>query len=175
MDALPDFASLSDDDLALLIRGAEEEEEAISVRRRYLHARIDLLRGARVERLRDQVENGTLDLPAGGRSREPADPPRDAEAKGFEEPVHGPGHGRRVHGGEVLSGVRLAVPAAGRLPGHTRFTACAPSRGRGDASLRRSSSWAPNFSASRLSWPSARRMPPVKPTDRPRPMSIRPG
>ena len=64
MDALPDFASLSDDDLALLIRGAEEEEEAISVRRRYLHARIDLLRGARVERLRDQVENGTLDLPA---------------------------------------------------------------------------------------------------------------
>jgi len=64
VDALPDFASLSDDDLALLIRGAEEEEEAISVRRRYLHARIDLLRGARVERLRDQVENGTLDLPA---------------------------------------------------------------------------------------------------------------
>ena len=64
MDALPDFASLSDDDLSLLIRQAEGEEEAISVRRRYLHARIDVLRGARVERLRSQVENGTLDLPA---------------------------------------------------------------------------------------------------------------
>ena len=64
MDALPDFASLSDGDLALLIRGAEEEEEAISVRRRYLHGRIDMLRHARVVRLRDQVENGTLDLPS---------------------------------------------------------------------------------------------------------------
>jgi hypothetical protein len=64
VDALPDFASLSDDDLTLLIRQAEGEEEAISVRRRYLHARIDVLRGARVERLRSQVENGTLDLPA---------------------------------------------------------------------------------------------------------------
>ncbi len=64
MDALPDFASLSDDDLARLIRAAEEEEEAISVRRRYLHGRIDMLRHARVERLRDLVENGTLDLPS---------------------------------------------------------------------------------------------------------------
>jgi len=64
VDALPDFASLSDDDLARLIRGAEEEEEAISVRRRYLHGRIDMLRHARVVRLRDQVENGTLDLPS---------------------------------------------------------------------------------------------------------------
>ena len=64
MDALPDFASLSDDDLSLLIRKAEQEEEAISIRRRFLHARIDVLRGARVDRLRTQVENGTLDLPA---------------------------------------------------------------------------------------------------------------
>ena len=64
MDALPDFASLSDDDLSLLIRQAEQEEEAISIRRRFLHARIDVLRGARVDRLRTQVENGTLDLPA---------------------------------------------------------------------------------------------------------------
>ena len=64
MDALPDFASLSDDNLSLLIRQAEQEEEAISIRRRFLHARIDVLRGARVDRLRSQVENGTLDLPA---------------------------------------------------------------------------------------------------------------
>ncbi|HKY24626.1 MAG TPA: hypothetical protein VJM07_05695 [Gaiella sp.] len=84
MDALPDFASLSDDDLALLIRGAEEEEEAISVRRRFLHARIDLLRGARVERLRDQVDNGTLDLPAPATLERPifegtGDPPPEHE------------------------------------------------------------------------------------------------
>jgi hypothetical protein len=64
VDALPDFESLSDDDLARLIRATEEEEEAISVRRRYLHGRIDLLRHARVERLRGQVERGTLDLQA---------------------------------------------------------------------------------------------------------------
>jgi hypothetical protein len=84
VDALPDFASLSDDDLALLIRGAEEEEEAISVRRRFLHARIDLLRGARVERLRDQVDNGTLDLPAPATLERPifegtGDPPPEHE------------------------------------------------------------------------------------------------
>ena len=84
MDALPDFASLSDDDLALLIRGAEEEEEAISVRRRFLHARIDLLRGARVERLRDQVDKGTLDLPAPATLERPifegtGDPPPEHE------------------------------------------------------------------------------------------------
>ena len=64
MDALPDFASLSDDDLESLIRADENEEETISKRRRFLHDRIDLLRGARVERLRGMVESGTLDLPA---------------------------------------------------------------------------------------------------------------
>ncbi len=64
MDALPDFASLSDDDLEGLIRADENEEETISKRRRFLHDRIDLLRGARVERLRGMVESGTLDLPA---------------------------------------------------------------------------------------------------------------
>jgi hypothetical protein len=84
VDALPDFASLSDDDLALLIRGTEEQEEAISVRRRYLHARIDLLRGARVERLRAQVDNGTLDLPAPATLERPifegtGDPPPEHE------------------------------------------------------------------------------------------------
>jgi len=84
VDALTDFASLSDDDLALLIRGTEEQEEAISVRRRYLHARIDLLRGARVERLRAQVDNGTLDLPAPATLERPifegtGDPPPEHE------------------------------------------------------------------------------------------------
>ena len=64
MDALPDFASLSDDELERLIRAAEGEEETISVRRRYLHGRIDVLRRERVGRLRGMVESGTLDLPA---------------------------------------------------------------------------------------------------------------
>jgi hypothetical protein len=62
VDALPDFASLSDDDLERLIRATEDEEESISVRRRVLHGHIDALRAARVERLRGQVETGTLDL-----------------------------------------------------------------------------------------------------------------
>ena len=82
MDALPDFANLSDDDLARLIRGAEEEEEATSVRRRYLHRRIDLLRSARVERLRRHVEEGTLDLPSPAALERPifegtGDPPEE--------------------------------------------------------------------------------------------------
>jgi len=64
VDAFPDLASLSDDDLAALLRQAEDEEEAISGRRRSLHARIDALRGARVARLRSAVADGTFDSPA---------------------------------------------------------------------------------------------------------------
>jgi RsiG-like len=64
VDALPDLASLTDDDLERLLRATEDDEEAISVRRRALHARIDALRHERVNRLRDSVEAGTLDLPA---------------------------------------------------------------------------------------------------------------
>jgi hypothetical protein len=63
VDALPDLATLSDDELERLLRAAEEEEEAISVRRRSLHGRIDALRHERVTRLRDSVEAGTLELP----------------------------------------------------------------------------------------------------------------
>ena len=64
MDALPDLTNVSDDELEGLLRATEEEEEAISVRRRKLHERIDVLRHERVERLRESVEAGTLDLPA---------------------------------------------------------------------------------------------------------------
>lgn len=63
MDALPDLASLTDDDLDRLIDETEEAEDTISQRRRRLHARIDELRGERVERLRGQVAAGTLELP----------------------------------------------------------------------------------------------------------------
>jgi hypothetical protein len=66
VDALPELASLSDEDLERLIRSTEDEEEGISQRRRRIHDRIDALRGARVERLRGQMESGTLDLPAPG-------------------------------------------------------------------------------------------------------------
>jgi hypothetical protein len=61
-DPLPDFTSLSDDDLERLLRDAEAAEEGISKRRRELHDQIDALRGERVGRLRSQVESGTLDV-----------------------------------------------------------------------------------------------------------------
>lgn len=63
MDALPDVTTVSDDEIEGLLRSTEEEEEAISARRRKLHDRIDLLRHERVSRLRHSVEDGTLDLP----------------------------------------------------------------------------------------------------------------
>jgi hypothetical protein len=63
VDALPDLASLNAEDLDLLIRSTEDEEEEISQRRRRLHDRIDALRGERVARLRGQVAAGTLALP----------------------------------------------------------------------------------------------------------------
>ena len=62
VDAFPDLAGTDDDELALLLRATEDEEEQISVRRRLIHRRIDALRAARVERLRDQAEAGTLEL-----------------------------------------------------------------------------------------------------------------
>jgi len=64
VDALPDLAGLSDDDLERLLRDTEDEEEGISVRRRALHGRIDALRAERVGRLRGQMEAGTLAVPS---------------------------------------------------------------------------------------------------------------
>ena len=60
VNALPDLANLSDDELDRLVRATEDEEEAISQRRRRLHERIDALRAERVTRLRGQAEAGTL-------------------------------------------------------------------------------------------------------------------
>ena len=90
MDALPDFASLSDDDLERLLRGTEDEEDAVSRRRRELHERIDALRGERVARLRGQVEAGTLDLPAPAALERPlfegtGDPPADDPGEVFPD------------------------------------------------------------------------------------------
>ncbi len=64
MDAFPELSTTDDDGLDQLLRAAEEEEDAISARRRALHARIDALRHERVERLRAQAASGTLDVPA---------------------------------------------------------------------------------------------------------------
>jgi len=62
MDALPALDTLSDEDLETLLQDTEDAEEQISGRRRQLHDQIDALRSERVERLRGQVEAGTLDI-----------------------------------------------------------------------------------------------------------------
>ena len=66
VDAFPDLATTDDDELERLLRAAEEEADAISARRRALHAHIDALRHERVERLRSQAESGTLEVHAPG-------------------------------------------------------------------------------------------------------------
>jgi hypothetical protein len=62
MDALPDFSTLTDDDLRIMIRELEKEEDEISFRRRVLHGRIDILRAELVARLREQVSAGEAQL-----------------------------------------------------------------------------------------------------------------
>ncbi len=57
MEALPDFATLSDDDLKKLIDQLTREEREVSYRRRLLHGRIDILRAELVARL--QKSGGT--------------------------------------------------------------------------------------------------------------------
>ncbi len=56
MEPLPDFGSLSDDQLKELIGDAEQQEREISYQRRLLHGRIDILRAELVARL--QVSGG---------------------------------------------------------------------------------------------------------------------
>jgi hypothetical protein len=91
VDAIPDLATLSDDDLDRLIREAEEQEDAISQRRRRLHGRIDELRGERVSRLRGQVSAGTLELTAPAALERPifegtGEPPDDNEESTAADP-----------------------------------------------------------------------------------------
>ena len=62
MEPLPDFASLSDDELKLLIEDLEREESDISYRRRLIQGRIDILRAERTARLRKSVESGESSL-----------------------------------------------------------------------------------------------------------------
>ncbi|MGH3079146.1 MAG: hypothetical protein ACRDPZ_13325 [Gaiellaceae bacterium] len=62
MEPLPDLTSLTDDDLRVMIRDLEKEEDDISFRRRVLHGRIDILRAELVARLREQVSAGEAQL-----------------------------------------------------------------------------------------------------------------
>ena len=58
LEPLPDLAALTDDALRSMIRELEREEDDISLRRRFLHGQIEILRATRYARLRD----GTLDV-----------------------------------------------------------------------------------------------------------------
>jgi len=62
VEPLPDFSTLTDDDLRVMIRDLEKEEDEISFRRRVLHGRIDILRAELVARLREQVSAGEAQL-----------------------------------------------------------------------------------------------------------------
>ena len=58
LEPLPDLATIDDDDLRSMIRELEREEDDISLRRRFLHGQIDILRAARYGRFR----SGDLDV-----------------------------------------------------------------------------------------------------------------
>lgn len=77
MDPLPDFASLSDDDLRQLIEELEAEENEVSYRRRLLQGRIDILRAERTARLKGKgvsdVDVDKLTDILSARSAPPAD------------------------------------------------------------------------------------------------------
>jgi hypothetical protein len=60
MEAFPDFAALSDEDLRKLINDLTAEEHAVSYRRRLLHGKIDILRVELVSRLRRTQGNSVL-------------------------------------------------------------------------------------------------------------------
>ena len=62
LEPLPDLPSLTDDELRVMIRDLEKEEDEISFRRRVLHGRIDILRAELVARLREQVSAGEAKL-----------------------------------------------------------------------------------------------------------------
>ena len=56
MDAQPDLTQLSDEELKNLIRQLTEEEREVSMRRRVLHGRIELLKSELIGRLKGRDE-----------------------------------------------------------------------------------------------------------------------
>ncbi|TML33142.1 MAG: hypothetical protein E6G24_08470 [Actinobacteria bacterium] len=81
MEAFPDLASVSDDDLKRLIDDLTQEEHEVSYRRRILHGKIDLLRAELQARLREtggksvleQVDVDRLAAILAGKAAPPAD------------------------------------------------------------------------------------------------------
>lgn len=61
MEAFPDLASLSDDELKKLIDNLTKEELEVSYRRRILHGKIDLLRAELQARLRETGGKSVLE------------------------------------------------------------------------------------------------------------------
>jgi hypothetical protein len=61
VEPLPDFGSLTDDELKRLIGQFEQEELEVSFRRRLLHGKIDILRAELVARLRTAGVESVLD------------------------------------------------------------------------------------------------------------------
>jgi hypothetical protein len=61
MEPLPDFATLSDEDLKKLIDELTKEEQEVSYRRRVLHGTIDILRAELVSRLQQTEGRSVLD------------------------------------------------------------------------------------------------------------------
>ena len=61
MEALPDLASMSDDELKGLIEQLQHEEREVSYRRRLLHGKIDILRAELVARLQTSGGRSVLD------------------------------------------------------------------------------------------------------------------
>ena len=61
MEAFPDLASLSDDDLKQLIDDLTRQENEISYQRRLLHGKIDILRAELVARLQHTEGQSVLE------------------------------------------------------------------------------------------------------------------
>ena len=61
MEPLPDFGSLSDDELKALIGDLEQQEREVSYQRRLLHGKIDILRAELVARLQTSGGRSVLD------------------------------------------------------------------------------------------------------------------
>ncbi len=56
MDAQPDLTQLSDEELKSLIRQLSEEEREVSMQRRVLHGRIEMLKSELLARLKGRDE-----------------------------------------------------------------------------------------------------------------------
>jgi hypothetical protein len=81
MEALPDLASLSDEELKKQIDELTREEQEVSFRRRILHGKIDILRAELVARLQrtqgrsvlEQVDVDSLTEILAGKASPPAE------------------------------------------------------------------------------------------------------